>query len=730
MSNRASPVALGATLLIAALWLAGQAVAESPKPGSGFDADPEGIVLQEAEAEAEAVAEAERELAIPTTAEQRHPVLVRGTGTFVSNVPVDQAESSIERSTTQLSFSETDVRQVISSVMGDVLGLTFTIDPTITGTMTLQSSRPLSKEDLFRTLEAALRLQDIVIVSSGSSYNVLPAKSQVRQLGAVRPTTGRRAPGYGIEVVPLEYVGAVDMERLLSPFVIPGSIVRIDEARNLLLLMGTSSELSTMRETIHTFDVSWLDGMSYAMYPVEYVDAKTLVKELEDIFNEDKSPLKGIVRLIPLSRLNMVLVASVQPEYLRKVEDWIKRLDLGTSAPGRRIYVYNVQNGRASDLANTLNEMFGLSSGGGRSDQSNRGVGFSRLGGGSSSVSSNGLGSSSGASSTFLAPTGSQNTSSGQGGQSSNLSLETLGLRVVPSEETNALLIFATPAEYSVLNNAVTVLDLPPPQVLIEATFVEVTLTDEIKFGVEWLFRNPSGVASFSASAAGGVLSRFPGLSYLYTGATNTQVVLNALEAITKVKVISSPKLMVLNNREAQIQVGDQVPILTQQAISTSQTGAPIVNSVGQRDTGVILHVTPRVNKAGLVTLEIAQEVSAVVPTTTSTIDSPTIQERSISSTVAVRDGETIALGGLIRDSRSGSSAGIPGLSKIPYLGWLFGVNDVIKDRTELLVLITPQVVRNDQEIDQLMQDMKEQFPATLSTFRKAQPARPSRALP
>lgn len=670
----------------------------------------------------------------------RGPLVVKGSGQFLDEI-VEEAplEAGAAGESVQLSFTDTDIRQVVSVVLAETLGYSVTIDPAVKGTLTLQSDQPLSKRDLFKTLESALRLQDIVIIGSGKSFVVTPAANALRQSGGVRKPSKTGAPGFGVEVLQLRYIAASDMEKLLTPFSPPGSILRVDESRNLLLIAGTGPELAAIRETVRTFDVNWLSGMSYALYPVEFVDAKTIVAELKDIVAEDKGPMKGVLRMVPLSRLNMVLVAAQQPEYLEQVESWIRRLDLGSSTPGRRIYVYDVQNGRAADLAATLNEMFGLSSSSSNSTSPGSSPSFRRpgsLGSFSSNLTNDyspGFGTAgqglSGLGSGGLEAAANENLISNRGSRDGSsgaaISLENLGLRVVTSEETNALLIFASPAEFGALNAAIKQLDIAPRQVLIEATFAEVTLTDEIKFGIEWLFRSGGQFANFSSSASGGINSLFPGLSYVYSGSSSVQAVLNALESITDVKVISSPQLMVLNNREARIQVGDQVPILTQQAVSTSQPGAPIVNSVAQRDTGVILRVTPRVNKSGVVTLEIAQEVSAVVPTTTSTIDSPTIQERSISSTVSVRDGSTIALGGLIRESDSNSRAGLPLLARIPLLGWLFGATNKVRDRTELVVLITPRVVRDDEELYRLMQDMNDQFKQTIPKVVKPPFAKP-----
>ncbi len=649
-----------------------------------------------------------------------------GSGQFVSKPHEKQAEAASSDKGIQLSFVDTDVRTVLNSILGDALGLSYSIDPSIKGTITVQSARPLQKEELLRALEAALGLQEIALVpQADGSYQVVPMKDAQKRISGPRLPDSAGAPGFGVQIVPLRYTSAEEMSKLLEPFAPSGAVVRVDNARNLLVLAGTSRELKALLDAVETFDVDWLSGMSYAFFPTEYADAKTVVDDLKQVFDEQKSPLGGMVRLIPLQRLNMVLAASPQPEYLQKVGDWIKRLDLGSSSPGRRIYVYDVQNGKCTDLASTLSQVFGIEDAGWRSQASPySGTGGNTLGfsgnnqtfagfqsSGSALSSIQGVGGVGSGGLGYTSPQASLRQQY-QGPQTGGLAagLDTAGLRIVPDEATNALLILATPNEFGVIDNALKRLDQPPRQVLIEASLAEVTLNDEIKFGVEWAFKSSTASVGFSPNSNGSVASLFPGFSYLYTGAGNISAVLNALESITKVKVLSAPKLLVLNNHEAEIEVGDEVPILTQQAISTSQTGAPIVNSVDQRKTGVILHVTPRVNQSGMVILDIGQEVSSVIPTTTSNIDSPTIQERKVTSTVAVHDGETIALGGMISDSHSNGRAGIPWFVRIPLLGWLFGTTDNATNRTELIVLLKPRVIRDPAELGRVMADLHEQF--------------------
>jgi general secretion pathway protein D len=660
------------------------------------------------------------------TARLAAPTIIQGSGTLTA--PPQTNENNTANSGAngfQLNFVDTEISAVVGAVLGDGLNLPYVVDPQVKGTITVQATRPLSKDEVLAALESALRVQGIALVDVKGVYHVVPAKEASRRITNLQ-AAGQGTHGYGIYIVPLQYVSAAEMEKILQPFAPDGGILRVDEARNLLLLAGTGQEINTLLNVVKTFDVDWLSGMSFGLYPLEYVDAKTLAGELAEVFSNAKSPIAGVVRLVPLTRLNALMIVTPQPKYLKEVEDWIKRLDLGSTTPGRRIYVYDVQNGKADDLAASLSHILSLSydpaasgrqtnspgSGSGQGGTSTYGT--QRSGFGSGSQSSFGAGSSF---SSFSSTPNALNTASTAGTSASSMGASTTGgalenaaLKIVPNAENNSLLIFASPSEYAVIDAALKRLDVLPIQILIEASIAEVTLTNNLKYGLQWSYASKQGPITFSESPSGAISRQFPGFSFLYTGSASIQAVLNSIETLTEVRVISAPKLVVLNNREANLQVGNQVPIIVQSSVSTADSNAPIVNSIQMQDTGVILHVTPRANKNGNIILDVSQEVSDVVPTTTSNINSPTIEERRISSTVAVHDGETIALGGLISDSRSHTRDGIPFLRRIPLLGDLFGSTNKEGTRTELIVLLTPRVIRSDTESQEVMTELETQF--------------------
>jgi general secretion pathway protein D len=638
-----------------------------------------------------------------TPSAPRSPTILQGSGAFTS--PTSESAEALPASGDgfQLSFTDVDVATVVAAILGDGLGVPFVVDPQVKGTINLQASRPLTRDELLPTLEAALRVQGAAIVVVNGVYNVVPVKDAARRITGI---STQRGSGFSIQIVSPRYVSASEIERLLQPFAPEGGILRVDESRNLLLLAGTGQEIATMIEVIKTFDVDWLAGMSFGLFPLEFVDARTIATELEGVFGDSKGPLGGMIRFTPLGRLNSLMVVTPQPKYLADVESWIRRLDVGSATPGRRIYVYDVQNSKADDLAASLSKILNISydSSSNRSGSSDT----SSSSGASSTGLSSGLGGSANASrsSNYMSNSAGNSSDSGGGGGSGDAN----SVRIVPSPENNALLINASPSEYSVIEAALKRLDTRPIQVLIEASLAEVTLTDDMRYGLQWSYQGGDGPLILSENGGGTINQSFPGFSYLFTGRTDIRAVLNSIESLTNVRVLSNPKLLVLNNREAQLQIGDQVPVTVQSAVGTVGENSPIVNSVQFRDTGVILRVTPRVNKSGLVILEVSQEVSDVVPTTTSGIDSPTIQQRKFNSTVAVKDGETIALGGLIRESKSRSGSGVPLLRRIPFLGELFGSTVRGSRRTELIVLMTPTVIQTADDSAELLEKLKQDF--------------------
>lgn len=650
--------------------------------------------------------------------------VLRGTGTFVAkpgrSAPPAQAPSD---DGTSLNFVNADIADVAKTVLGDYLKVNYVIDASVQGAITLQTSRPLRREEVLPALEQSLRLAGLAIVRTNDLYRVVPAAEATRQNGVIRvPSAALKTPGYGIEVVPLRFISASEMQHLLEAVAPNGAILRIDPARNLMLIAGSAQERAAILDNIELFDVDWMSGMSFALIPLKSADAKSIVAELNQVTGGKDGPLGGLVRLTPIERMNAVLAISPQPRYLDQLRSWVDRLDRAQATSEKRIFVYYVQNGRAIDLANALTKvLYGTSddkktssSAGSAAPSSTGGVPPQLLN--QLSTPANG--------STAQLPAFVDRAKTGGGADlpdpasapasSDTPDKQSSKMRITADERNNALLILALPHEYDLIEAALMKLDIPPLQVMLEAAVAEVTLTNDLKYGIQYFFKSGSSHTITNSTAPNGSISAsFPGFAYSFTNGRNIQVVLNALEDVTRVDVLSSPQILVLNNETATLQVGDQVPIATQESTSTTTSDAPLVNSIQYHDTGVILKVTPHVNESGQVQMEVSQEVSDVGATTSSSLNSPTIQERKINSTVAVQDGETVALGGLIKDSRSRERTGIPVLQDIPYVGNLFGTTNNSGTRTELLVMITPHVIQGVQKLRNLTNELRQKLGAT-----------------
>ena len=670
------------------------------------------------------------------------PELYPGTGIAIQAAAQTNPVTLNTSGDITLNFVNADIREVIDTVLGTTLKLSFVIDPRVQGVTTLRTTRPVPRDQVIGVLEDVLAMNGVAVVDSGGIYKILPIEDAVTApeiLSGAGPVRVER--GFGLHVIPLKYASATALREVVEAFVPPGRVLRVDAARNLVVFVGTSPEAKDIEDLVATFDVDWMAGMSYGLFPLEVADPESMAAELERVFaQQEGGALAGAVQFLPIKRLSAILVITTQAAYLNNARQWIARLDRGQEGDQRKLYVYYVQNGRAAELADVLGQVFGIQTGtaareerpelapgltptelGGGGGFGNTGMGSSGFGntgsGGTSGLSSptypsregglSGTGTAGSTTRRSLAGTGESATGGGsltpaEGGTQG-------GIRIVADVRNNALVVFATPAEYATINSALDKLDIVPLQVMIEATIAEVTLNDTLKYGVEWFFKTGNNSFSFSRLATGAISAAFPGFSYLFAG-DDARVAINLLATVTDVKVISSPQLMVLDNEAARLQVGDQVPILSR----TSQIGdtGDVISEVEYRDTGVILDIIPRVNAGGLVVLDIVQEVSDVATTTTSDIDSPTIQERQIASTVAINSGETVALGGLIRDTNDNSENGIPVLMDIPVLGNVFKTTSDSVRRTELIVLLTPRVIRDRQDARTVTDDLRKRLRA------------------
>ncbi len=623
----------------------------------------------------------------PTSKVAFEPKIFKGTGVFVN--PKPEKPISDQGNNVSLNFEGADIREVAKTVLADILNESYIVDPKVSGTISLRTVRPLPREALLTTLETLLKMNGATIVKENGVYKILPGSNALK--GSVSPRQGGKLSGYSVQIIPLQYVGAREMAKILEPFAPDGGIIRIDDVRNMLIVGGLQNELVHIMDTVETFDVDWLSGMSVGLFTLQSADVKSVAVELDKILGEKSiGPLAGIVKMIPIERLNGFIVITTQPKYLDQAKLWIERLDrAGGTAAGEKIFVYQVQNGKAENLANLISQAFGGPA-----------IATTQARTSTASVAPG------------LTPT-TINSSAQAGGAvtpvAGGSSTGAKGVRVIPDKDNNALLIVSDAGTYEIIEQALRKLDAPARQVLIDVTIAEVTLTDDLSMGLEWTFDNGNRRTGALDVGKAGIAALVPGFSYVLRNATGTgiQAALNMLAVDKRVNILSSPHIMVADNQQAKIQIGDSVPISGPQTVTTA--GLPIT-STQYLDTGIILTVTPRISAGGVVNLEVLQEVSNATKTTSSTLDSPTISKRTAKSQVTVQSGETTILGGMIQENKTFETSGIPFLSRIPVIGTLFGTQGYNTTKTELVVLITPRIASNVSQAKAITEEFRKKL--------------------
>jgi general secretion pathway protein D len=661
-----------------------------------------------------------------------------------------------------LDFADTDIREVTAQILGGLLHLNYTIDPAVHGTATLHTSVPVPRSELLATLRVLLSQAGATLIQDGSLYRVLPA--------AAAATTAGLAPGPGAAgdtVIPVRFASAEDLARALQPFLGQGARIAAEPGSNSVVIGGDPSRREAITNLVRAFDVNSLANQSFVLMPVSEGSAREMASALQQALVSQGGPTaagaarSGVLRVVPMERINAVLVSAPDPRMIDDVNRVFNLVQHRQAATTRSWHVYFVQNGRSNDLAYVLQQAFTpdrvtaqpsaaaqLHEIGSAGNQAGiNGIGMGGVGGGGvggiGGGSLGGLGTVGNGLGSTTPPAGTGSTTApgtGTAAQPTNPLLggldvssagagngEANAMRIVPNTNNNALLVYATPQEYDTVQSMLRRIDILPLQVRIDAVIAEVELNDALQYGTQFFFKQ--GGLNGTLSAVFNATPSFNG--YLLAGSNASQVALNLLQAVSTVHVLSSPELMVLDNQPARLEVGDLVPYLTQQAQSTLTSTAQVINSVEYEQTGVILEVTPRVNSDGLVTLDIAQEVSNVDTSATTQVSSggitsPTFLQRDVQSRVVVQDGQTIGLAGLIQDSVTRSNQGVPFLKDVPVLGALFGQQNNSRVRTELLVLITPHVVHDDRDTLALTQDLREQLPSAANVAPMVQKLRPT----
>ena len=648
-----------------------------------------------------------------------------------------------------LNFENAPVTTVAKVILGDILGTGYIIDPRVQGTITLSSGRAVSKADVLFVLENALRMSNVAMVHDRNGYRLIPAADATGS-GFVDTDEATRA-GYGISVVPLRYVSAQAMLKLLDGFGIKPNAVRVDNARNLVIIQGTGPERRSAVDTMLSFDGDWMRGQSVGVFPIRNSTPEPIITEIEKIMDTGEGGLsQNMIKFQPVARLNAILVVSRKPEYLKTVATWIKRLDESDTS-GVNLKVYRLHYGSAKQVAGLLNEILvGRGSGGLDNAQSQvapgAGLSIASSGGPLAALSAQpptalGQAGAGGAGAATAArpagaggaagTAGNDQSAAGSGGAfgaAGNGQSAQANIRITPDIVNNSILVYASQETQRIVEQTLRQIDRPLMQVAIDATVAEVTLNDTLSYGVQYYLagtqlggsNTPSSAITgttgtgtttntgslFSTAGASSMLSAVaPGLNLVLGPANMPNLILSALHNVTDVKVLSNPSLVVLDNQTATLQVGDQVPISTGTATVLTANNT-VVSTIDYRNTGVILRVVPRVSAGGNVIIDIEQESSSVEPGSASSL-TPTISDRRVKSSVSVASGQTVLLAGLISDETDRTRQGIPVLDKIPGIGDLFSQQSGTKVRTELIIFIRPTIIRDAVDAHMVAEELR-----------------------
>jgi general secretion pathway protein D len=635
-----------------------------------------------------------------------------------------------------LNFENAPVTTVAKVVLGDILGVGYTIDPRVQGTITLASGRPVAKSDVLFVLESALRMSNVALLHDREGYRLVPASDALGD--GVLETAEQTEAGYGVSVIPLHYVSAQAILKLLDGFGIKPNAVRVDNARNLILIQGSGTDRRAAVETVLSFDGDWMRGQSVGVFPLHNSTPEPVIGEIEKIMDAGQGGLsQNMVKLQAIARLNAILVVSRKPDYLKTAATWISRLD-SADMEGVNLKVYRLRYGSAKEIAALLSQMLlgetaaslnsaqnQIAPGSGLSVTSSGGplAALSALppqaaaaaGPGGATATAGPIGAAPQAGGGAL---GSRATSSAGGGLGASQAGGAFGnahpaeallanLRITPDVTDNSILVYGNQEAQRIVAQTLRQIDRPPVQVAIEATIAEVTLNDQLTYGVQF-FLNSHGISLLNTNGTSTAMTpTLPGFNFVVGPLSNANVVLNALDSVTTTKILSNPSLVVLNNQVATLQVGDQVPISTGSATVLTANNT-VVNTIDYRNTGIILQVVPRVSANGTVVLDISQEDSAVEPNSNSaTALTPTISDRSVKSSIAVPNGQTVLLAGLISDETDRTRQSIPGLGNIPGIGDIFGQQSGTKTRTELVIFIRPTVIRDAVDAHRIAEEMR-----------------------
>lgn len=620
--------------------------------------------------------------------------------------PVSDPSGTIE-----FNFDNAELNEVIRT-LADILEIQYLADPSLQGTVTIHTTGGMSRESLYPVFFKILEINGLTAVKDGPIYRITPIKEASRMALGFRAET-MRSTGVPpedqviIQVIPLKNISPTEMSKLLTPFASEGATIVAHEGSKTLLVVDRKANIHKILRMVQAFDLNLFSRVSHRFYFLRNATAKETADMLSQIFGTTKDAAAS-TRFMAIERLNAILVVGTDPSIFDSVDQMMFQLDAAGKGTEPRIYVYFVKNGTADELADLLNRVF--TGEGASADRSTDDLppqySFSR------NPFARKPKTPLVAEATEVEPAPPPVEAAGD----SSTTLRS-AINIVPDPIRNALIIEATPSDHKVVEDILKRIDVLPRQVLIEATIAEIQLGDRTELGIEWEYLRSNdfdGTDLVSASISGS-----SGLTYSIEFANDVLHSLEALAEKDRVNILSSPHVLASDNKEAKIDVSSEIPIVSSETTITSSAEPLVTTDIQYRDTGVLLSVTPHINENGLVTMEIYQEVSELAENIeVAGVSYPSFFKRAVDTTLTVSHGQTIVLGGLIRENKTHNRDGVPLLMDLPIIGVLFGSRNDDFDKTELIILLSPKVIDSLDDVVAVTEEFESKVIDVMKTMR------------
>ena len=592
------------------------------------------------------------------------------------------------------------LKDFLHYVFGELLKISYVIAEGIPGLdqpVTLNVQAPVSSRALYKLVAELLNERKVGITFKDDVYFVVPADNKIK--GDIPVGLGRNpqdvpdVAGKIMQIIPLRYGTNVSIERTAHELV--DAQVFPDSQQSAIFVTGERPAILKVLDVVRLLDQPATRASAVAVINLTYVSTKEFTDQILTLLDNEGIPA-GVgradgknVAIVPLEQLGALVVFASGTELLDRVEFWARQVDRPSQGPSQQYFIYHPKYARASDLGESLAPLLGGTQGLGRGNQSRD----TRSALGPQQPTAGGGGTPGTQPSTPM-----RRDSGTTGGQAEQpIAIQGEGVTMSVDPRSNSLIFYTTGLRYQSLLPMVRRLDVPPKQILLEATIAEVTLTGEFAHGVNFAFT--SGKLSGTTSTVGLPSAGGLGLNFI-SNATNTiNAVLAANDSL--VNILSNPVLIVRDGVQASITVGNDVPTVGA-TTSSPTTSSLTVTSVLYRRTGLTLNIRPTINAEGLVVMEIDQTISDVVAGNSGVAGAPEFLDRALTTEVVAKSGQTVLLGGLISENISNTTTSVPGLGQIPGLGWLFSSVDKQKTRTELVLLITPRVIDSPDEWDSI----------------------------